>query len=266
MANFSIEIPAPYGIEFFKSRLAEVFARLRSPFHEIFIYCDVNDIVVDGRVIRREKINFRVVAMIDFVVGYEPPPPELIKMYQELDFIELAKIKIDSPSKGCIHVVVESLPAGEKRWHQVEELFQYILEKFTYGANRSSSDKPTGDNPDNVIHDDVPLLASIPAETEELDHSNFSNLSPVAFQDSEINHQNLSLLNDGDPFGNKKKYGTDGDITANQIRTWMKQCKWYKDNEGSIRMFYDEELSEYHKKFTFQTFRSWRKDPRFKPK
>jgi hypothetical protein len=66
--------------------------------------------------------------------------------------------------------------------------------------------------------------------------------------------------------GNKKKYGTDGDISANQIRNWVEQCKLYQKEEGSIKRYYYEVLIENHNKFAFETFRSWMKDPRFKPK
>jgi hypothetical protein len=66
--------------------------------------------------------------------------------------------------------------------------------------------------------------------------------------------------------GNNPKYGTNGDVTANEIRNFIKRYHRAHDNFGySIPKFYNIALAS-PERFTLNTFRKWLKDDRFNPK
>jgi len=65
-----------------------------------------------------------------------------------------------------------------------------------------------------------------------------------------------------DPDDTVKKYGTDRNLTASDVRRHVRRCLAYKENGGTVRG-YHENLGPCPP-FALETLRSWLKDPRFK--
>jgi hypothetical protein len=67
-----------------------------------------------------------------------------------------------------------------------------------------------------------------------------------------------------DPDDTVKKYGTDRNLTKNQVRDHIRRCRHYQDSGGSVRGYFETLGSE--PPFQYETLRSWLKNPNFEPK
>jgi hypothetical protein len=223
-----------------------------------------------------------------FVIWKEFPPINYLILEANEDPLqeprEIAKMSfttLDSESK----VVIEVIGDGRNRWYTVEKLVQTVLEDLWNKDYRINSVFPRGLlHPAKVgctkkeligeyiegelITEEIQSTPGLPEEVDQsgLEGSESSNPIIHVPENLETNFQDLSLMNGVDPYGDNKKYGTDRDISGNQIRSFVHDCRLYQKSEGSIKRFYYEELADYHNKFAFETFRTWLKDPKFKPK
>jgi hypothetical protein len=72
------------------------------------------------------------------------------------------------------------------------------------------------------------------------------------------------LMNNVGLVENLPKYGTDRDLSENDVRLIVKRCRTSQKAGTSVREFYmNVLLSDESNKFSFETLRSWLKNPRF---
>jgi len=269
MANLSIKFSVENDEIFFLMNLFhERYGRYNSSFFPIYICPDAPEKIDVGYLEERVHSNKLVVE------EFEDP---------DHGYREIAKIFIIQHSENEIRVVVEGIQEGKNRWFQVEKLVQSIL-IYVYDHGYSIiSVSPSDLIPLEMLFPKyilemkerstykVPPSTGISETEEEVDQSDLkgsesSNLTNHVSKDLGTDLPDLLLLNDVDPSGDIPKYGTDRDLTKDQVRSIVDKCRWSQGKGGTIELFYDHLSPLIRGKFRLETLKSWLKNPNFKPK
>lgn len=68
-----------------------------------------------------------------------------------------------------------------------------------------------------------------------------------------------------DPDDTVKKYGTDRNLTTNDVRGYVRQCRAFQASGGTVESYYNNKFMT-NPLFSLDTLRSWLKNPKFAPK
>jgi hypothetical protein len=273
MANLFIKFSVQHiELRTFQNMLYDFYGRYSSRFFPIYILWDVSDLVVNGNIEGTVTSNYRVVE------GYEDP---------DQGVREIAKISMQQYSTNDIYVVFESIQAGKNRWYQVEKLVQDVLRHVYEDRYKILSVKPVGLIPYSLYFSkkeeeeeriwlekvlpppDMPKAEKESTLIKEPSKSIGSSPYKPKRKSSPlpIKKSDEEWIFDDDPSGKVPKYGSDGDLTGNEVKEIVKRCRVYQERGGPIRMFYDDVLqNRYPNKFSFETLRSWLKNKEFQPK
>jgi len=255
--NLHIEFSVQYLSEvLFSLDFVQKYGRFNSPFFPIFI--SYSKFVPSGYL---------------FLEANEDPLQEPRKI------AKMSFVKMGSDSKVIIDVVEE----GKNRWYTVEKIVRAILEDLWDKGYRINSVFPVGLlHPSKVgktkeellvigryyiegglIQEEIQNSARLSKEDVQPDLGESSSSESSKNQVEEI--KSLDIVKGLNPDRIVKRYGTDRELTLEDVRTIVKECKAYQSMRGTVSAFYNEELSEHiSEKFSYETLRSWLKDEKFK--